>query len=137
MTIAALLALFFGGMAAGSLRTTQQTYKWRNATIVRGVLVKHGSRFHYEYRPKGLPIVASEAFQGASSGERDGVVNNSVRLEYDPQLPERLRQHLTKGRPESPQKYMMVTGITGAVFGVIALVCLWQFGRGWYELREQ
>ena len=96
MIVSAVLALFFGAFAAGSLHSAKQDYRWRNAAVVRGVMVRHGDDYHYEYRPPGKPVVAGQSLGDQGSSKPDGVVDDWARLEYDPSLPEHLRPHRSK-----------------------------------------
>src|SRR4051794_1028362 len=92
MVLAAVIGLFFGAFAFGSWHTATQEYRWRNATAVRGVLVKKGSDYHYEYRPPNQPAIVGQSLTDQSHDGPDGVVDDWVRLEYDANIPEHLRR---------------------------------------------
>lgn len=132
MVVSAVLALFFGGFAFGSLHTARQEYRWRNATAVRGVLVKSGSDYHYEYRPKDAAAVAGPRLSDQSSDKPDGVIDDWVRLDYDPNLPEHLRRRFTKGRVSSNYEQSLITGGAGLLFSVLVLACVWSFLKATY-----
>jgi hypothetical protein len=135
MLIAAVLALFFGGFAAGSLYTASQEYHWRNATEVHGVLVKNGTDYRYEYRPAGKPAVRGPALNGVSSDKPDGVVDDWVPVDYDPNVPEQLRRHRSKGRASTNFRQFLITAGAGAVFGGATLLCVGAFMRAWRDKR--
>lgn len=130
-----LLGLFFASFAAGSLHTATEEFRWRNAVIVRGVLIKRGTRYHYEYTPAGGATVIGPDIGDQWTSKPDGVIDDWIRLEYDPQLPQRLRAHLTKGRAESNYKQSAITAATGSVFILAALACVWTFLRALHEKR--
>ena len=136
MTIALALALFFGGFAAGSLHSARQDYRWRNATVVRGMLVKNGTQLHYEYHPPGKPVVTGSAFRDDSVSQPDGIVDDWVRLEYDAGLAEPLRRHLSKGRADSNYAQFRIELIAGSIFALVCAGCLFAFGRAWYDKRH-
>jgi hypothetical protein len=133
MTIAAVLFLFFGGIAAGSLNTAHHAWRWRDAQFVRGVLVKQGTAHHFEYTPPGQPRVAGPTFRDDSTDQPDGIVDDHASLEYDPNLPEKLRPHTSKGKPSTNRKYFVMTASAGAGFGLAALIALWSFFRALYD----
>jgi hypothetical protein len=136
MAFSILLGLFFAAFAAGSLHSARQEYRWRNATVVRGVLVKKGTDYHYEYRPAGHPVVIGPDIGDQGSSEPDGVVDDWARLEYDPELPEQLRRHLSKGRASTNYGQFLITATAGAVFSAAVLGCLWAFLRALYDKRH-
>lgn len=132
--MAVLLGLFFGGIAFGSLHTAVQEYRWRDATEVHGVLVKQGKKVHYEYRQKGKPAVVAAAFDDDRyTSEPDGVVDDWARVEYSPTLPEKLRPHRTRGRPESNYTHFLITLSVGSLLSIVTLICVGQFVRGAVE----
>ena len=133
MAFSVLLGLFFAGFAAGSLHTARQEYRWRNAIVVRGVLVKKGSSDHYEYRPAGKPAVVGPSFEDESSDRPDGVIDDWARLEYDAELPEKLRRHLSKGRAATNYRQFLITASAGTVFALAVLACLWAFLKAAYD----
>jgi hypothetical protein len=136
MALSVLLGLFFAGFAAGSLHSARQEYRWRNATAVRGVLVRKGPEYHYEYRVAGQPAVAGPSLTGESSDKPDGVIDDWIRLDYDPGLPEHLRRRLTKGRSESNDRHFLFTASVGAAFSAAVLACLWTFLRALHDKRN-
>ena len=136
MALAVILGLFFGGFAAGSLHTARQDYRWRNATEVHGVLVKQGSRYHYEYRGAGKAAILGPELGDQWSNDPDGVVDDWVPLDYDSQLPEHLRRHLTKGRAATNYKHSMITAAAGVTFLLAFLACVWAFFRALYDKRH-
>jgi hypothetical protein len=133
MAWSALLGLFFAGFAFGSLHTAKQEYRWRNATVVRGVLVKKGSTYHYEYRPASKPAVIGMNLGDQSSNLPDGVVDDWARLEYDPKLPEQLRRHQSKGRAPTNYGQFLITATAGGGFAIAVLGCVWAFLKAWYD----
>ena len=133
MIVSAFLTLFFGGFAFGSLHTARQDYRWRNASEVHGVLIKQGSAFHYEYRPPAKAAVIGPTFYDRSSSQKDGMVNDWARLEYDPALPEQLRQHFTRSRLSTNFRNFLFTLSFGCVFLFAALLALWNFFRALYD----
>jgi len=133
MTLSILLALFFGGFAWGSLHTASQDYRWRNATVVRGALIKKGTSYHYAYTPPGGASVVGPELGDQYSNEPDGVVDDWARLEYDPALPEHLRRHYSKGRASTNYKQSVITGSAGAAFLVACGVCVIVFLRALAE----
>ena len=134
MIVSAFLALFFGGFAAGSYFTARTAYRWRNAEFVRGVLVKQGTSYHYEYRPKGQPVVTGAPFTDAASSKPDGVIDDWARLEYDPNLPEKLRPHTSKGKPSTNMQYFWMTASAAVIFGLAAMLAIVSFLRAMIEL---
>jgi hypothetical protein len=72
MVVAAVCLLFFGAFAAGALNTARQEWRWRDGEQVRGVLIKQGRWYHYEFTPvKGEPpIVGAKFYQKTSSEPR-------------------------------------------------------------------
>lgn len=136
MAFAVLLGLFFAGFAFGSFHTARQEYRWRNATVVRGVLVKQGSTYHYEYRPTGKPAVIGPNLDDQSSNQPDGVIDDWARLEYDPQLPEQLRRHLSKGRAATNYGQFLITACAGTAFSIAVLGCVGVFLKAWYDKRH-
>ena len=136
MTFAVLLGLFFGGFAAGSLHTAKQDYRWRDAFVVRGVLVKKGSLYHYEYARPGEATVIGPTFTDDSSNKPDGIVDDWVRLEYDPKLPEHLRPHLSKGRAGSNYAQFAIELVAGSIFAAASASCVWVFLRALYDKRQ-
>jgi hypothetical protein len=136
MLIAAVLALFFGGFTAGSLYTASQDYHWRNATEVHGVLVKNGTNYHYEYRAAGKPAVVGPALKDVSSDKPDGVVDDWVPVDYDPNLAEHLRRHRSKGRASTNFRQLLITATAGAAFGVATLLCVAAFFRALSDKRR-
>jgi hypothetical protein len=136
MVVSVVLALFFGGFAWGSLHSARQDYRWRNAEVVRGVLVKNGSRYHYEYRPPGKAPVVGASFTDDLPYEADGVVDDWVRLEYDPALSDPLRRHLSKGRASSNYKQFVIEASAGSVFAAAVAGCLLAFLRAWHDKRR-
>lgn len=137
MIVAIVLGLFFGGFAFGSLHSARQEYRWRNATTVHGVLVKHGSKYHYEYRPKGQPPVVGASIGDQHSDQPDGVIDDWVDVDYDPHLPELLRRHYSKGRAATNYGQFLITVSAGALFSLAVLLCLWKFLRAWSDLRRR
>lgn len=136
MTIAAILTLFFGGIAAGSLNTARQAFYWRDASFVHGVLIKQGTSYHYEYRPKGEPAVVGASFVGERSNAPDGIINDSVRLEYDPNVPEKLRQRFSRGKPSTNFRHFLLTASAGTLFGAVALLSTLSFFHALYDKRK-
>jgi hypothetical protein len=136
MALSVLLGLFFAGFAAGSLHTASQEYRWRHATAVHGVLVKNGSEYHYEYRATGQPAVAGPSLTGESSDKPDGVIDDWIRLDYDPALPEHLRRRQTKGRSESNYRHFHFTASVGAVFSAAVLACVLAFFKALHDKRN-
>ena len=135
MAFSALLALFFGGFAFGSFHTARQEYRWRNATEVHGVLVRSGSDYHYEYRPRGKPAVIGPRLPDQYSDEPDGVVDEWVPVDYDPAVPEQLRKHLSKGRAATNYRPFLITASVGGVFSLAFLVCVGSFLRADHDRR--
>jgi len=135
MFVAAFVALFCGLFASLTLITARQEYRWRHATIVRGVLIKKGRDYHYEYRPKGEPAIVGASYDDRASSYPDGVVDDWARLEYDPLLPEKLRPHLSKGKAPTPAGRILLGVSVGSVFTLVTLICVYQFFRGLYDLR--
>ena len=127
MIVSAFLALFFGGIAAGSLTTASTAYRWRNAEFVHGVLVKQGTNYHYEYRPKGQPAVVGASFIDQPSSKPDGVVEDFASLEYDPSQPEKLRHHTSRGKPSTNMQHFWMTAFFGTLFGIAALIAIVSF----------
>jgi hypothetical protein len=136
MVFATLLALFFGALAGGSLHSAAQEYRWRNATVVRGVLVKAASQYHYEYRPPNQPAVIGQPLGDQSYAKSDGVVDDWARLDYDPNLPERLRRHFSRGRASTNYRQFLVTLGAGTVFEIAVLLCIVAFLRAWHDERQ-
>jgi hypothetical protein len=133
MLVTAVLGLFFGAFAFGSLHTARQEYHWREASIVRGVLVKQGAAFHYEYRPKQQPPVIGAPFHDDSLTGQDGVVDDWVDLEYDARLPEKIRLHDSGHNLRTIYQRFLFTTSVGSVFAVAVAICLWKFLRAWYD----
>ncbi len=136
MFLSVLLGLFFAGFAFGSLHTALQEYRWRNALVVRGVLVKRGSQFHYEYRPPGNATVSGPNLTDQSSGKPNGIIDDRARLEYDPAQREKLRRHVSRGRASTNYGQFLITASAGAVFSVLVLICVWFLLRAWYDKRH-
>ncbi|HUR83014.1 MAG TPA: hypothetical protein VM733_19805 [Thermoanaerobaculia bacterium] len=136
MVFAALIASFFGAFAAASIHSAKQEYRWRNATPVHGVLVKNGSAYHYEYRPKGEPAVVGPLVSGESSDKPDGVVDDWARLDYDPNLPELFRRRSGRGRAATNYGQFKFAAGAGAVFSLIVLAAIWSFLKAAYDSRN-
>ena len=136
MVVSVVLALFFGGFAWGSLHSARQDYRWRNAQAVRGVLVKSGSRYHYEYRPPGKAPVIGASFAEDLPQRPDGVVDDWVRLDYDPALSEQLRRRFSKGRADSNYTQFLIEVSAGSVFATAVAGCLLSFLRAWHDKRR-
>jgi hypothetical protein len=137
MIVAAFMLLFFGGIGAGSLNTARQEWRWRDGEQVRGVLVKHGRWYHYEYAPKDGPRVIGATFyrSGSSAAIPDGIADDWVALQYDPRQPEKLRPYAMRGTARSGLGRFLITGSVGALFALVALVALWKFLHAWYDKR--
>ena len=136
MAFSMLIALFFAAFAFGSLHSASKEYRWRNATEVHGILVKQGTAYHYEYRPKGQPVVNGPELGDQSSDKPDGVVDDWVPVDYDPNLPEHLRRHYSKGRASTNYKQFLITVSAGTAFAIASLLCLVAFFRAWYDKRN-
>ena len=136
MAFSMLIALFFAAFAFGSLHSASREYRWRNATEVHGVLVKEGDRYHYEYRPKGQPVVSGPELRDQSSDKPDGVVDDWVPVDYDPKLPEQLRRHYSKGRASTNRGQFLITLSAGIAFAIASLLCVVAFFRAWYDKRS-
>jgi hypothetical protein len=136
MVVSVVLALFFGGFAWGSLHSARRDYRWRNAQAVRGVEVKNGSRYHYEYRPPGKAPVIGSSFAEDFDQKPDGVVDDWVRLDYDPALPDPLRRRFSKGRADSNYTQFLIEVSAGSVFAAAVAGCLFAFLRAWYDKRR-
>jgi len=138
MFVAAVVGIFCGVFASLTLWTARQEYRWRHATIVRGVLIKKGREYHYEYAPKGQPAIVGATYDDRPLSYPDGVVDDSARLEYDPLLPEKMRPHLSRGKARTPAGRILIGGSVGSLFALATLICVFQFFRGLYEkLRGQ
>lgn len=136
MLVSVVLALFFGGFATGSLLSARQDYRWRNAQAVRGVLVKSGARYHYEYRQPGKAPVIGASFAEDLPPAPDGVVDDWVRLDYDPALPEQFRRRFSKGRADSNYTQFLIEAGAGSGFAAAVAGCLLAFLRAWYDKRR-
>lgn len=136
MALSVLLGLFFAGFATGSLLTARQEYRWRNATAVRGVLIRKGSSYHYEYTPAGKAAVIGPDIGDQRSSQPDGIVDDWARLDYDPQLPEHLRRHFSKGRAATNYRHFLITAAAGVAFALAFLRCVWAFLQALYDKRQ-
>lgn len=133
MIVSAVLALFFGAFAFGSLHTARREHHWQDAAIVRGVLVKQGSALHYEYRPPQQAAIVGATFQDDSISGSDGVVDDWVDLEYDARLPEKIRRHNSAHNFRTIRQRFVFAASVGSVFAVAVLLCLWSFARAFYD----
>jgi len=134
MTVAAVLALFFSAFAIGSLHTARQEYHWRNASVVHGVLVKQGPDLHYEYRRPAQASVIGPTFHDDSiTATNDGVVNDWVDLQYDNQLPEKLRRDNSAHNFRTALQRFLFTASVGSIFALAVALCLWKFLQAWYD----
>jgi hypothetical protein len=136
MAFSLLIALFFAAFAYGSLHSAGKEYRWRHATEVHGVLVKQGDRYHYEYRPKGQPAVSGPQLGDQSSGKPDGVVDDWVNVDYDPNLPEQLRRHYSRGHAATNYRQFLITASAGTAFAIASLLCVVAFFRAWSDKRN-
>jgi hypothetical protein len=133
MFLAALLGLFFSAFAIGSLHTARREYHWRNASIVRGVLVKQGADLHYEYRPPLQASVSGPTFHDDSVTGNDGVVDDWVDLQYDRQLPEKVRRDNSAHNLRTAHQRFLFTASVGSVFALAVAICFWKFLQAWYD----
>jgi hypothetical protein len=136
MVVSAVLGLFFFGFAFGSLHTARQEHRWLHASVVHGVLVKHGADLHYEYRRPAQASVSGPTFHDDAITGNDGVVNDWVDLQYDEQLPEKLRRDNSAHNFRTARQRFLFTVSVGSVFALAVALCFWKFLQALYDKTQ-